>query len=396
MDDAGSSRRRNGRLLVASQIAAALALLLGGVTLLRLPSRVASAPVHFDSRRVLALNLVPPDRSGDDGGWRQYHARIVQTLSSIPAVEVVAFASALPLDDERAGSLIVQNEGRPGRALPTMQISPEYLRAIGLPLVRGRELTVADEGCADRGATCPVIVSGEAARELWPTGDPIGRSIDVGHGRLLRVVGIVADAPSDVASREEALMVYRPWSPATQRYHAFVRFNGSADVASRAIVHAMHDAMPNVPLLPATIQSFIDQLADIFERLGIVVAGVAATAAILALVGVYGVVALAVKRRTREMGIRIAVGASRLDVYRAILESSLSPVVWGLAIGAAVAGVVVVIADRMAGAILPARILDLPAFGLTVVLLGVIVLAAILTPARRAASVDPVSVLRQE
>jgi hypothetical protein len=263
-------------------------------------------------------------------------------------------------------------------------------------LVRGREFTAADEGCADRGATCPVIVSREVARELWPTGDPIGRSIDVGHGRTFRIVGIAADAPSDIASREEALMVYRPWSPAVQRYHAFVRFSGSADVASRAIVRAMHDAMPDVPLLPSTIQSFIDQMADIFERLGTVVAAVAAMAAILALVGVYGVVALAVKRRTREMGIRIAVGASRLDVYRAILGSSLPPVGWGLAIGATIAGVIVGTTDRMAGAVLPARMLDLPAFGLTIVLLGVVALAAILTPARRAASVDPVNVLKQD
>ena len=137
-------------------------------------------------------------------------------------------------------------------------------------------------------------------------------------------------------------------------------------------------------------------MADAFERIGEVVGAMAAITALLAIVGIYGVVALAARRRLKEMGIRLALGARRIDVYRAMVAPNLRPVMGGLVGGAILATVVAVGSDRVLAAVFPVRLADPLAFVIAAVALGAAVTLAMLVPARRVTSVDPARVLRDE
>jgi ABC-type antimicrobial peptide transport system permease subunit len=137
-------------------------------------------------------------------------------------------------------------------------------------------------------------------------------------------------------------------------------------------------------------------MTDAFQRIGEVVGLMAAITAILAIVGVYGVVALAARRRLKEMGVRLALGARRMDVYRAMVAPNTRPVMVGLAVGAVFTTVLALESDRLLAAVFPVRIVDPIAFLLAVLGLAASVLIAMLVPARRATSVDPAVVLRQE
>ena len=144
------------------------------------------------------------------------------------------------------------------------------------------------------------------------------------------------------------------------------------------------------------MQAALDRLTDAFYRVGLAVGGIALVAATLALVGVYGVVSLSAKRRMKEMGIRIALGARDVDVYRAMLRSNAPPVFLGLGVGAAAAVGLTIAIDRLAATALPIPFADPFAFWGAPLALAIVVLLAIAAPARRATGATPVQALRQD
>jgi putative ABC transport system permease protein len=390
--DSRDGRGRSSRLLMGTQIGGAAALSVAAVALGRMPARIAAAPVHVDASRVLALNILPPDRR--TGEWRGYHEDVGRSAAAVPGVELVAFGSAAPIDDERTGIIGVTVAGTGKHALPVIQVSSRYFEVFGIRLVRGRLLTTADDNCT--AGLCPVVVSLETARELWPQGEALGKRLKVDSAGELEVVGVVGDAPSDMAARPEALMVYEPWTPSERRYQAFARINGDAAVATHAIAAVITGQFPGAIAAPETVQAALDRFADAFYRIGLAVGGIALVAAILALVGVYGVVSLSAKRRMKEMGIRIALGARDVDVYGAMLRSNAPPVFVGLGVGVAAAVGLTMVIDRLTATVLPIRLADPLAFCAAPLALAVVVIVAIAAPARRATGANPVQALRQE
>jgi len=386
-----SGRSRAGGVLMGAQIGGAVALLVAAVALGRMPARIAAAPAHFDARRVLALNIIPTDRAV--GEWSAYHEGVARAAAAVPGVEIVAFASAAPVGDERTGSLtLIGAEGK--RTIPTIQVSSRYFEALGIRLIRGRALTTADDNCVT--TLCPAVISLETARELWPHDEPLGKRLTVSSTNAFEVVGVVADAPSDMAARAEALMVYRSWAPSSQRYHAFARITGDPAIAAHALSSAITDRFPGAVAEPETIQASLDQIGVAFHLIGVAVGTIALIAATLALVGVYGSVLLSAKRRTKEMGIRMALGARDVDVYIAMLRSNAPPVFVGLGAGLIVAVGLTVIIDKLTAGELPIRLSDPFAFWSVPLVLAVVVLLAIVMPARRATGSHPVQALRQD
>jgi predicted permease len=390
--DSRDGHRRSSNALMGVQIGAAVTLLIAAVSLARMSARVAASPAHLDTRRVLALNVVPPDRV--TGAWSAYHEDVARTAAAVPGVEIVAFGSAAPIYDARAGVIVVTAAGTGKHALPAVQVSSRYFDVFGLHLIRGRLLATADDNCV--AAVCPVVVSLETVHELWPHEDPLGKHVRVDPAGELEIVGVVSDAPSDIAARVEALMVYQSWRPSQRSYQAFARFGGDAATASHALAAAIADHFPGSVAAPETLQAFLDRFTDVFYRMGLAVGGVALVAATLALVGVYGVVSLSAKRRMKEMGIRIALGARDADVYRAMLRSNAPPVLIGLGVGVAAAVGLTIIIDRLTAATLPIPFADPFAFWGAPPALGVVVLLAIAAPARRATGAAPVEALRQD
>ena len=390
----GRHGRRLGTMLVGAQMCAAVMLLVGAAVLVRIPARVASDPPRFEMRQVMMPNLVPADRAITPNAWNGYHDELAAALGELPAVEAVAFGSAPPANDERLGSVVVTPPGHPRRELPSVQVSANYFAVFGIPILRGRAIAAADTACVS--GVCSVVVSREVVRQLWPHEDPIGKRLVVDRTLAFEVVGVAEDATSPAVDPGLALMVYRSWAPAVARYHAFVRFSGAANEMAKSIVVGLRRRFPNAAVSPETIQSSVDFVTAGLRRMGLVAGGVALLAALLALVGVYGVVSLAARQRTKEMGIRLALGAQRRDVHLTIVGTNAPPVVVGLALGVALTGVVAVIVDRMAARALPARFVDPFSFVAAPLALVVVAVAAMAAPAHRAAAADPLQALRQD
>ena len=389
---ADSPRRpRRGSRLVGVQVGAAATLLVASTALTRIPHRVESAPLHFDASHVVSLNLRAPAPAD---GWRAFHADLARTLADVAGVDGIAFGSATPAGDENTGVVQVTTAAGVRRALPAITVSPEYFDVFGIRLQRGRAFR-ADEADCDA-PSCPVVVSREVARELWGSADPVGQRVTLDRTHALDVVGVAADAPSDVAERSQALMVYRPWRPASKLYQPFVRAGRDPDRVGRAAAGAVMRQFAGAVAAPRTVEAAVRLTTDAFQRIGEVVGAVAAIAALLALVGAYGVIALAAKRRLKEMGIRIALGARPAHVYDAMIRPDARSVVIGLAIGVLFATALAAVSDRLLAAVFPVRIVDPVAFIAAALTLAAAALAAMLVPARRVAALEPARVLRQE
>ena len=386
--------RRMGRALVGAQMGGAVMLLVGATVLVRIPTRVAADPPRFEMRQVMSPNLIPSERAATPNGWQAYHDEMAQALRETPGVVSVAFGSSTPANDERVGSVAVTPGGQGPRDLPSIQVSAGYFTVFGIPIVRGRAIAAADTACPS--GVCSVVVSREVTRALWPTEDPIGKRLVVDREVSFEIVGVAENATSPAVDASLALMVYRPWSPVDTRYHVFVRFSGSADRMTNEMVTSLRRRFPNAAIAPQTVQGSIDFITTAFRRMGLVAAGVAVIAALLALVGVYGVVSLTARRRTREIGVRIALGARTRDVHRAIVGTSAQPVAVGLATGLALTSAVGVAVDRMAAQAIPTRFIDPLSFAAAALALISVALAAMAVPAHRAARTDPLEALRHD
>ena len=391
--DEARGKARRGNKLMSFEIGGAAALLVATIALTRLPTRVSNSPPRFDARHVLATNLRAPQPVG---GWRAFHDGVGRELAAVEGVRGVAFATAEPVSDEATGFLSVTSGDHSGgkRTLPSIEVSPTYFDVFGIRIERGRAFTAADADCA--AAVCPAIVSRETARALWDGADALGRRLTLDATHALQVVGVAADAPSEIAEPVQALMVYTSWRPNARLYQPFLRIDDPEDGVGRRVASVVNDRFAGAIAAPIVVDEQLRLITDAFQRIGEVVGLMAAITAVLAIVGVYGVVALAAKRRLKEMGIRVALGASRVDVYRAMVGPNARPVAVGLVVGALFATGMAVESDRLLAQVFPVRIVDPVAFVVAGLALACIVTIAMVVPARRATRVDPAVVLRQE
>jgi ABC-type antimicrobial peptide transport system permease subunit len=264
-------------------------------------------------------------------------------------------------------------------------VSPEFFSLLALPIVRGRVFT---DGEVD-----VVLVTESTARHYWPGQDAIGRTINM-DGRRRQIVGIVRDAQVSQAQSAMASYMYLPATRGTQRgvsvlARTRVHFEGFA-----AAVRAETSRMDGQ--LVVNVQPLSENLG-LLQTLSRITASVAATLSLLALslaaIGVYGVVAYVVSRRLREVGVRMALGASARDVQRLILRQTLRPVVVGMSIGIAIAAVTARLLHSILFGVSP---YDAVAFMGAPLLMLAIAAAAAFIPTRRAMRVNPMSVLRAE
>jgi predicted permease len=385
-------RTRRGNMLMSAEIGGATALLVATIALTRLPARIASSPPRFDARHVLAMNLRAPQPA--TGGWQSFHDDVARTLATASGVRAIAFATAQPTGDEGTGLTDVTTADHRRRTMPSVEISANYFDVFGIRTERGRPFTPADADCA--GAVCPAIVSREAARELWGSIDPLGQRLTVDAKHSLVIVGIVSDAPSEIAEPAQALMMYTPWRPNARLYQPFVKVDDAESGVVRRLSSLVTGRFAGAVAAPRTVQEEMMFVTSAFQRIGEAVGLMAAITAILAIVGVYGVVALAARRRMKEMGIRLALGARRTDVYRAMVAPNARPVVTGLVAGALFTTALAVGSDRLLAQLFPVRIVDPIAFVLAALGLAGAVTIAMVVPASRATAVDPALVLREE
>ena len=386
------SRGRRAHLLMSAEIGGAAALLVATIALTRLPARIANSPPRFDARHVLAMNLRVPQPA--TGGWQSFHDDVARTLATVSGVRGIAFGSAQPVSDEATGVTEVRTAVGARRAMPSIEVSPSYFDVFGIRVERGRAFTLADADCT--ASVCPAIVSREAARELWGNEDPLGQRLSVDATHALVIVGIASDASSKIAEPAQALMVYTSWRPNTRLYQPFLQVEDAGSGVVRRASSLVSGRFAGAVAAPQTAEQQLARIVDAFRRIGQVVGITAAITAMLAICGVYGVIALAARRRLKEMGIRLALGARARDVYRAMVAPNVWPLATGLVLGAGFATVLAVESDRLLAAVFPVRVVDPIAFLLAAFALATAVTIAMLLPARRATVVDPAMVLRQD
>jgi putative ABC transport system permease protein len=408
--------QRLGRAIIAGQLAITLVLLTGAGLLGRSLLRVLSIDPGFRTEHIvtadLALSFVQKD--ADKSQRVQFLSQLMERMRAIPGVQEVGGTGRLPLTESLSdGTYVLMSPGdQPPRKIEELQqwydraantgyanyspVSEGYFRALAIPLLVGRWFDDRDTMDAPHVA----LISQSLAREKWPTQDPLGRSIEFGNMdgdlRPLTVIGVVGDVRDDRLERPPSPTIYvnyRQRPEATWRFTTVMRTEtdpAAVISAAREIIRSLDPNLP--PTFKTLTQVFASSLKSRRFNL-ILVAAFAGTALLLALAGIYGVMAYAVTRRTGEFGIRIALGASSGNIRRLVLGQGILTSLAGVAIG-------------LAGAFALTRTMSSMLFGLTAtdpvtfaavaLLLVSVALVACYLPARRAAKVDPMIALRYE
>jgi putative ABC transport system permease protein len=401
-DGGGAGGQRLRKALIVAEVAMALALLVGAGLMVKGSARMTEKQHQgFDPRHALTLRVtLPPSRYADGRRIAAFRRQAQERLSALPGVESSTSTSFLP-GSGAWNSTEFQIEGRPApppgqeRVSSFQKVGADYFRTVRIPVIKGREFSADDV----EGAPPVAVISETLARMYFPNEDPLGRRVKAGAaesaGPWYTIVGVAGDVQRFMLDREMQPMLYVPNQQLFDREaYVIVRVSGdpmAAVPAVRAQIAALDDKLPLYE-----IKSHERVIADRMAGLRLIAALMVmfgALALMLASVGVYGVMAYAVSQRTREIGVRMALGARPQDVLRLVVWQSLKLAALGLAIGLPVA---LALGRVMAGALFGIVALEPMTFvGFTLLLTGMALLAAYL-PARRAMRVDPMIALRFE
>ncbi len=401
-DSRSASESRSGKRvrksLVAAEVAVSVTLVLMTGLLTASLYRLMHVERGFQASRVLAAKINLPYKEYSIRNDRAaFYRKLLTKLRALPGVESVGLTSELPLNgDSWIDMLRVAGDTRSFFQMPTEHfrwISPGYFQAIHLPLMEGRFLSHDDDG------KTVAVISALTARTLWPGKDPIGQKFSRGDPEDRRgdftVIGVVGDARTISLSNPDPMMIYVPyWYRSDTSAGLVVRTKQDPAEMANAIRKTVWSVDPAVavPSVRALGGVVADSVATRRFEMDLLLL-FAISAWLLAGLGVYGVVTYSVVQRRQEMGLRIALGAQRANIYSQVLREGLMPVIAGAVVGIAVAFGFV----RLIGTLL----FHVNAFNpwiaaASAASLLLVSAAACLLPARRAASVDPMTILRSE
>jgi len=383
-------------------------LLVGAGLLMRSFMRLQAVDPGFRSDHALTFELTFPDsRYGDDNEDRivAFFDQLLPRLRGLPGATNVGAVMGLPLSG-MAFDISFEVLGRPPvppQDQPSMQIrvaTPSYFSTIGIPVKRGRAFTEADRANSKQ----VVLITESAARQYFPNEDPIGKSIRLGWGKRVKgqrlrgggeIVGIVGDVKEEGLASADAPQLYmsmRQWP--VQSMAVVVRTATSPMSLADAVREQVREVDPALPVsrmrpLDEIVSRSISQ-----PRFYLMVLTVfAAVALVLAAVGIFGVLSYAVAQRTREIGIRMALGAQERSVLRMVVGQAMLLALGGIAVGAVLA---LVLSRGMTTMLFSVTATDPATFVSVAGILGVVALVASYIPARRATRVDPIVALRSE
>jgi putative ABC transport system permease protein len=399
----GRAGARARGTLVAVEMALAVMLLAGAGLLIRSFARLQAVDPGFKPEQTLSFELTLPDsRYKEDPKRIAFFDQLLPRLQALPGVRSVGTVMGLPLSGMNF-NISFEVAGRPPvppADQPAMEVrvaSPDYFSTVGIPLKRGRFYTSDDR----EGAPQVVVISDSAARQYFTNEDPIGKSIKLGWGkggparaggRIVGVVGDVKDSGLDEANPPEIYLPLRQW-PVSQMA-VVVRTTTPPGMLTETVRTEVHAVDPNLPLsnvrtLDEIVAKSISQ-PRFYMTLLAIFAGVALA---LAGIGIFGVLSYAVAQRTREIGIRMALGARESNVVSLVVRQAMTLALVGVGLGTVAALLLSQTMTRMLFSVKPT---DPITFGaVAAVLIGVALLASYM-PARRATRVDPIVALRAE
>src|SRR5262245_52831758 len=388
--------------LVVAQVAVSLVLLVGAGLFIRSLQHVQRLDLGFKTEDRLALTFNLAMQGYDEARTREFVARAVERLDALPGIESASAANFLP-QGVMGFSAPVETEGRPsapdaGPTFVTDQlVGLDYLRTMGTRLVRGRDFTAQDTSVAPRVA----IINERMASRFFPNEDPLGKRLRVlaprageSNAPFCEIVGIAEDVTFNLGENPDPA-VYRPLAQQSSRWLTLVvhtKGDPKAQIAAvRSAVQAIDDNLPAQEI--KTLEEIVGLQFWPARMLAGLLAVLGSVGLLLASVGVYGVMSYAVTQRTREIGVRMALGAQSRDVLKLIVRQGVELTLAGAAIGLALSFAATRLVASLlygVGATDPITFIFVPSF-----LLGVAVVACYL-PARRGTKVDPILALRSE
>jgi putative ABC transport system permease protein len=404
---AGSVRgpaRRALPALMITEMALALVLLVGAGLMVKSFLRLMAVPKGFDTEGALTLRIMPsinkyPPRSPLRN---TYFEESLERVRHLPGIQSASLANSLPLSGPTSSINTLQIEGRPpfepgkGPIIYLNAISPEYFQTMGMQMIDGRSFTSGDGPDAQRVA----IINETMARQFLANENPIGHRLGVGNG-LATIVGIASDTRNSGIANSVNPEIYlaRMQNPS---YNSYLVVRTARDqnnpVGLPALAAAIRNQVraidPNEPVdrVVPMDEQLSNSVAD--RRFQMLLLGLfAAVALVIATVGIYGVISYAVSQRTREIGIRMALGAQAGDVLRMVIWRGMSLTLIGVALGLAAA---LALTRVMENLLFEVSATDPPTFAIIALLLVAVAFIASYIPAQRATKVDPLQALRQE
>jgi predicted permease len=387
-----SVRLRAREFLVGLETALSAMLLIAAGLLVVSFAKLVRVPEGFAVDHILTMNLQLPEAQYTQSQQRgEFWKDALAATSALPGVESSAITNFLPLFGEiNDDPVALPGDTRPEAQRPFAsyrRVSPDYFKAFGIPLLNGRPLTWAEAGTGN------VVISADAAKTFWPGRSPIGQRFDVYAHSAHRVIGVVGDTRSVNLVEAPTPMVYE-LEEASPTASLILRTRLPATAVASELHRAIWKIDPTIAVssIRSMGQIVSESLAPRrFETL--LTSLFAAAALLLACLGIYGVVSYSVLRRTREIGIRMALGAQKADVLRRVISQGIRPALLGLC-----AGIVGALAFTrlMSSLLFDVKPLDPLTFAAVVFLLACVALMACYIPARRAMKVDPMIALRYE
>jgi putative ABC transport system permease protein len=399
---AGTAHSRVRDALAVSEAALALVLLVGAGLMMKSLYRLLQVDPGFRPNQVLTMTLsLRPDQYPKGAAVRNFWEQLLQRVRELPGVESAAVATNTPMTDSHSRNDITiegMAQPRPGNyPHPDVHIvSPGYVPTLGITLLRGRSFTEADK----EDAPLVAMVNQRLATQFFPNQDPIGKRLMFGHPntdapKWLTIVGVVADTKMYGLANLSRLEVYETFRQNPSRQMDLLVKSRVDPAALTSVVRAAVYSVDKDQSIAsvATMKQLVNN-SIATRRITLVLLGLfSALALILGAIGIYGVIGYSVAQRTREIGVRMALGAPRAGVFRMVIGEGMKLAGTGIAIGILVA---LGLARLMSSLLYQVSTADFETFTAVAVLLLLVALAASYIPARRATSVEPIVALRYE
>jgi len=397
---AGSLRRHRTRsALVIVEVGISLVLLVAAGLLLRSFASLAKVDPGFRAQNVLAFGVsLPPARYNTLAQTSGFYHALLERVTTLPGVTAAGAVNPLPFNGSNwSGSFTIEGRAVPdGGTAPHADrriVSPGYFKAMGIPLRRGRPLADSDR----EGAPLAVVIDEALAQEYWKNQDPIGRHLRGGDGGpWATVAGIVAHVQHNALDNKQrkATLYWSYLQKPAQSIQVVVHTAGDPMSLGNGIQQEVSSLDKDVPIFDVKTMDRRVAASLANRRFAAwLLAVFSSIALLLAAVGLYGVMAQSVQQRSREIGVRMALGAQSADVLRMILRQGAIPIAGGLIAGTIAALGLTSLMKSLLFAVKPT---DPLTFATVAALLSIVALAATYLPARRATRLDPVTTLRDE
>ena len=395
-----ASRRLNNTLVIA-QISLSLVLLIAAGLLLESFRNLLAVDPGFQAENVLTgLVELPRNRYPKGAPVRNFYDQLLDRAGHLPGVRSAGLCQVVPFSGGGDGDEFTVEGQEPGPDDPVQvtwcrSATPDYFATMGIPVLRGRPFLDSDSDTSERVA----IVDEKIVRRYWTNEGPIGKRIRVGRASRgnpwLTVVGVVASVKNRKLDEDARFYLYQPFSQSPSR-DTYVAIRTAVDPQSltSSLRQVVADLDPQLPLSDiTTMEQSIARSVSAKRLTNLLLAGFAATALLLAMFGIYGVISLGVNSRINEFGIRLALGARRGDVLRLVVLQGMRLTITGVVIGL---GAAFALTRSMASLLYEVSPTEPLMFAGTAALLAFVALIACWMPARRATRVDPIVALRYE